>query len=230
MPPQCWLLQQPRDSGYVEGSEDLFAQAFKSYDTKMQMLDGWLVNAQEVPPLDDTSAASASSSPFEFADSLVLPSHQWQPYRSSFSSSYSLDGSSYDVPTYPPSMLGIPTGMSQQKPMPAQKDFPPRQIALHPGAMEESYPHHPDSSARGRPRQREHHTVVEQRYRKNLNLHFNNLRNAVPDIPTCQPQRAGQPAKPSKCEVLMAAADYIKQLEQEVQAFRTVADSVKNVN
>jgi hypothetical protein len=71
------------------------------------------------------------------------------------------------------------------------------------------------SPARGRPRGRVPHTAVEQRYRANLIDNFTRLRNAVPEIATAQPARSGQPPRPSKAEVLAAAVEYIRQLEEE---------------
>ena len=69
-----------------------------------------------------------------------------------------------------------------------------------------------------RGRKRIPHTAVERRYRENLNLHLENLRYAVPHVQAAQRRRASDandPMKPSKCEVLLGALEYIKQLESE---------------
>ncbi|KAH0359255.1 hypothetical protein KCU65_g10057, partial [Aureobasidium melanogenum] len=78
----------------------------------------------------------------------------------------------------------------------------------------------PDKTSRGRRRGRSTHTDIERRYRHNLMAQFRNLASTVPDIPTQQPAKAGQIPKPSKAEVLLAACDYIKQLENEVTQLR----------
>lgn len=217
MPQQHWLLQQPHiDSGYAEGGEDLFAQAFKSYEPNMQSIDQWVMEAQPTPAL---SHSSSTPSPFEYADSLVVPSRQWHPYETTFSTSYCLDGPTHTVPTYESNFtyMSSPPTMSKQD----QEDLsqPP---VLQPSLMEDSCSP-AESPMIDRPRQREHHTAVEQRYRKNLNDQFTNLRSAIPNIHTSQPQRGGQPAKPSKSEVLAAAADYIKQLEGENRKLKALA-------
>ncbi|KEQ57954.1 uncharacterized protein M437DRAFT_79427 [Aureobasidium melanogenum CBS 110374] len=78
----------------------------------------------------------------------------------------------------------------------------------------------PDKTSRGRRRGRSTHTDIERRYRHNLMAHFRKLASTVPSIPTQQPAKAGQIPKPSKAEVLLAACDYIKQLENEVTQLR----------
>nr|POE53463.1 hypothetical protein CFP56_28685 [Quercus suber] len=74
---------------------------------------------------------------------------------------------------------------------------------------------------RGRKRQRIPHTAVERRYRENLNAHLDDLRLL---IPTFNRRPAGQTKpgehgdngiKPSKCEVLKGAMEYIMMLEKE---------------
>jgi hypothetical protein len=70
-----------------------------------------------------------------------------------------------------------------------------------------------------RQRKRIPHTAVERRYRENLNLHLENLRCAVPNLQASQRRRSSDindPLKPSKCEVLVGAVEYIKRLELEV--------------
>ncbi|KAL1311829.1 hypothetical protein AAFC00_001904 [Neodothiora populina] len=212
---QCWLLQQPCDSGYAEGNDDLFSQAFKSYEANMQSINQWVIAAQNTPALTNSSSAP---SPFEYADSLVLPPKQWQPYEASYSTAYCLDGpAAYNSPHYHKSEGSEgSTPYSQDF---CQSSMPTEMPALQPTPMEECVSTTGASSV-SQPRQREHHTAVEQRYRKNLNDQFNSLRLAVPDIQTSQPQRAGQPARPSKCEVLAGAVDYIKRLEDEVRALK----------
>lgn len=234
IPQQRWLLQQPHDSGYADGDEDLFAQAFKSYETDMRTIDQWVAESQNTPAL---SAPSTTSSPFEYADSLVLPSEEWQPY-DTLSTGYYLDRPTYDMASYQGDLtcmkaasIGQPsiTAHDLYQPCNALSQPPALQLvlqtalqpALQPSLMEDTYSL-PESPFAGRPRQREHHTAVEQRYRKNLNQQFANLRLAVPEIQTSQPQRAGQAAKPSKCEVLIGAVDYIKRLEEENRRLRGI--------
>lgn len=222
---QCWLLQQPCDSGYVEGDNDLFAQAFKQHD--MKSIDAWVMDTSNTPEL-----SHAATSPFEYADSLVLPPKQLQPYETSYTTSYSLDGpAAYNVPHYnhkyassvsSGSMVGYPQTTSQHIYRPSKEFTQAQAPTLQPSLMEDSASV-ADMDVVSKPRQREHHTAVEQRYRKNLNEQFNNLRSAVPDIQTSQPQRAGQPAKPSKCEVLAGAVDYIRRLEEENQRLKAFA-------
>lgn len=76
---------------------------------------------------------------------------------------------------------------------------------------------------RGRQRKRIPHTAVERRYRENLNLHLEKLRSAVPNLQAAHRRRSSDindPMKPSKCEVLMGAVDYIKRLEREVERMK----------
>ena len=71
---------------------------------------------------------------------------------------------------------------------------------------------------RGRNRKRIPHTAVERRYRENLNSQLERLRHAVPHVQAAQRRRASDindPMKPSKCEVLVGALEYIKKLESE---------------
>lgn len=72
--------------------------------------------------------------------------------------------------------------------------------------------------SRSRPRKRIPHTAVERRYRENLNAHLEKLRAAVPNITSAQRRKSSEgadPMKPSKCEVLLGAVEYIQHLEQE---------------
>ncbi|KAI4727906.1 hypothetical protein E4T49_04325 [Aureobasidium sp. EXF-10728] len=78
-----------------------------------------------------------------------------------------------------------------------------------------------ESRARGR--KRIPHTAVERRYRENLNLHLENLRHAMPFLQAAQRRRASDvndPMKPSKCEILVGALEYIKRLESEVKELK----------
>ena len=91
-----------------------------------------------------------------------------------------------------------------------------------------------DASKRGRKRQRIPHTAVERRYRENLNAHLEKLRQTVPTLASRNVAGAGkgadraEGAKPSKCEILSGAIDYIgtterenTSLKNEVRALRT---------
>lgn len=79
---------------------------------------------------------------------------------------------------------------------------------------------------RGRARHRLPHTAVERRYRENLNMHLDKLRLAVPSLSAAGKKRGdGEDAiidvqKPSKCEILIGAVDYIKQIEGENDRLR----------
>lgn len=82
------------------------------------------------------------------------------------------------------------------------------------------------STARGRPRKRIPHTAVERRYRENLNMHLEKLRAAVPNLTAAQRRRSNDGSdalKPSKCEVLMGAVEYIKRLETENEQLKRKA-------
>lgn len=91
-----------------------------------------------------------------------------------------------------------------------------------------------------RNKQRLPHTAVERRYRENLNMHLDKLRLAVPNLQSAQARRKTDPGvvglgeesngsgstaqgdqqKPSKCEILIGAVEYIKQMETENQKLR----------
>lgn len=81
---------------------------------------------------------------------------------------------------------------------------------------------------RGRPRKRIPHTAVERRYRENLNAHLEKLRAAVPNLTSAQRRKSSDgsdPLKPSKCEVLMGAVDYIQRLEAENERLKGKTDN-----
>jgi hypothetical protein len=70
------------------------------------------------------------------------------------------------------------------------------------------------SSGRGRKRQRIPHTAVERRYRENLNAHLEKLRQTVPSLagrrgPGGSKVDGGEGVRPSKCEILHGAIEYI---------------------
>ncbi|KAG9627937.1 hypothetical protein KCU64_g18075, partial [Aureobasidium melanogenum] len=110
------------------------------------------------------------------------------------------------------------TSASQPKRFSAFSQSPPRSSSSN---QQDSSVEAPTSPALGRPRgSRVDHQKVEQRYRANLSDNFERLRNSVPEIATLQPARSGQPPKPSKAEVLAAAAEYIRQLEEENDMLR----------
>ncbi|KAL1306445.1 hypothetical protein AAFC00_005144 [Neodothiora populina] len=83
--------------------------------------------------------------------------------------------------------------------------------------------------SRGRPRKRIPHTAVERRYRENLNAHLEKLRSAVPNLTAAQRRKAtdgADPMKPSKCEVLIGAVEYIKRLEDENERLKRKSNEV----
>lgn len=243
-----WLLQQPRDSGYTSDENDPFAQAFNTH----QPLS--VIERQDsvAPSLCRSSMSVASEdSPFQYADSLSIPSEQWQPYDSASYSTFMFNGGMDTMPGFYDnyeSMLSTcqPTYDTQsytqsqpQQQQQQQQEQQRQEICL--SQQQVSQPQsasllslnsqsviQDSDSPRGRANQRLPHTAVEQRYRQNLNVQFGKLRQAVPDIQTSQPQRGGNPPKPSKCEVLMGACDYIKQLEEENRRLKEAMDGSSN--
>lgn len=214
-----WLLQQPRDSGYNSDENDLFAQAFNAHQP-VQMIKclSSASDAATTPPLcHNASSVASQDSPFQYADSLCVPSEQWQPYDTASYPTFMFNGGMETMPALYNNLESMlpacdPTFNLQAYPQ-AQQQLVQSPSSITPSntlpmVQEPASPH-------GQASQRLPHTAVEQRYRRNLNLQFGKLRQAVPDIQTSQPQRGGNPAKPSKCEVLMGACDYIKQLEEE---------------
>nr|POF14848.1 hypothetical protein CFP56_71232 [Quercus suber] len=80
----------------------------------------------------------------------------------------------------------------------------------------------------GRKRQRLPHTAVERRYRENLNAHLDDLRLTVPmfnRLPFGEDRDNG--IKPSKCEVLRGAVEYITMLEKENADLREEVKAAK---
>lgn len=115
---------------------------------------------------------------------------------------------------------------------------PQRQTRKRPGTLKRmatdtsiegrpaSVEHSTTKEGRGRNRKRIPHTAVERRYRENLNLHLEKLRCTVPNLQAAHRRRSSDvndPMKPSKCEVLMGAVEYIKRLESEVARLKKKA-------
>lgn len=76
-------------------------------------------------------------------------------------------------------------------------------------------------SGRGRKRQRIPHTAVERRYRENLNAHLDKLRQTVPSLASRKGLgKEGEGVKPSKCEILSGAIDYIGTTDRENVALK----------
>ncbi|GIZ47822.1 hypothetical protein CKM354_001090300 [Cercospora kikuchii] len=75
-----------------------------------------------------------------------------------------------------------------------------------------------------RPHRRIPHTIIERRYRDNLNTQIETLRLSLPSLKNayvCSPDvedSALPPRLPSKAMIIATAATYIKELEQERQA------------
>ncbi|THZ82903.1 hypothetical protein D6C84_05421 [Aureobasidium pullulans] len=235
-----WLLQQPKDSGYASDDHDLFEKAFEAQLPSIPQVSS-IHMSQQTPmsAFSDSSSSEASSagshsSPFEYADSLCTQpnyNNQWNPYESLNMGvkKLSIDAGITSMTGYCDidSMLTAAyhnTSASQPKRFSAfSQSSSPRGSTSNqqtPQQEEASSVEAPASPALGRPRGRVPHTAVEQRYRANLNDNFTRLRNAVPEIATLQPARSGQPPKPSKAEVLAAAAEYIRQLEEENEMLR----------
>lgn len=236
-----WLLQQPKDSGYASDDHNLFEKAFESQLPSIPQVSSQHMNQQtSMSAFSDSSSSEASSSgnhdsPFEYADSLCTPSNydaRWNPYESLDLSvkKLSIDAGITSMTGYCDidSMLTAAyhnTSASQPQRFSAFSQSPPRSSTSNQQydvQQQEDSVETPSSPALGRPKNnaRVPHQKVEQRYRENLQLNFDRLRNAVPEIATLQPARSGQPPKPSKAEVLAAASDYIRQLEEENEMLR----------
>ncbi|KAI4840267.1 hypothetical protein E4T44_05301 [Aureobasidium sp. EXF-8845] len=237
-----WLLQQPKDSGYASDDHDLFEKAFESHLPSIPQISSHHTSQQTpVSAFSDSSSESPSSgshsSPFEYADSLCTSSNyetRWNPYESLDLSvkKLSIDAGITSMTGYCDidSMLTAAyhnTSASQPQRFSAFSQSPPRSITSQQQQQyqlqqQEDSVETPSSPALGRPKNntRVPHQKVEQRYRENLQLNFDRLRGAVPEIATLQPARSGQPPKPSKAEVLAAASDYIRQLEEENEMLR----------
>lgn len=88
---------------------------------------------------------------------------------------------------------------------------------------------------RGRPKQRIPHTTVERRYRENLNAKIKQLQQAVPMLNTTTSTKRSLAdmddgidlPKPSKCEILTGAVDYITLLELENARLLSVVQRLK---
>lgn len=90
---------------------------------------------------------------------------------------------------------------------------------------EDYEPHHQQTTAsgRGRKRQRIPHTAVERRYRENLNAHLEKLRQTVPSLaarkgPGGSKVDGGEGVRPSKCEILHGAIEYIGSQDKVMSA------------
>lgn len=89
---------------------------------------------------------------------------------------------------------------------------------------------------RGRKRQRIPHTAVERRYRENLNMHLDRLRQTVPSLAARRPagnvkssgDAVGEGAKPSKCEILNGAIEHIGALGKENSALKTEVEALRS--
>ncbi|KAG9555315.1 hypothetical protein KCU61_g2396, partial [Aureobasidium melanogenum] len=235
-----WLLQQPKDSGYASDDHNLFEKAFESQLPSIpQVASNHMSQQTPMSAFSDSSCSESSSngshsSPFEYADSLCTPSNydsHWNPYESLDLSvkKLSIDAGITSMTGYCDidSMLTAAyhnTSASQPKRFSAFSQSPPRSSSSNQQSrlqQQDSSVEAPTSPALGRPRgSRVDHQKVEQRYRANLSDNFERLRNSVPEIATLQPARSGQPPKPSKAEVLAAAAEYIRQLEEENDMLR----------
>ena len=242
-----WLLQQPKDSGYASDDYDLFEKAFQTqlpshpevYNTPS--IESRMEQTPTSAFSDSSSSEASPSSPFQYADSLCpnYNNEQWNAYESlnmsvkklsidagiSSMTGYCdidslLTAAYYDTCTTQTKRFQSFSSQHSTSARASMSIDPKSPVSLPMPTPIEDPSESPDANNRGRPRGRVPHTAVEQRYRQNLNDQFCRLRNAVPEIQTLQPARSGQPPKPSKAEVLMAAAEYIKQLEEENEQLR----------
>jgi hypothetical protein len=235
-----WLLQQPKDSGYASDDHNLFEKAFESQLPSIPQVSSHHMNQQtSLSAFSDSSSSESSSndshsSPFEYADSLCTSSNyesRWNPYETLDLSvkKLSIDAGITSMTGYCDidSMLTAAyhnTSASQPQRFSAFSQSSPRSPTSNQqyDLQQEDSVEAPSSPTLGRPKNntRVPHQKVEQRYRENLQLNFDRLRSAVPEIATLQPARSGQPPKPSKAEVLAAASEYIRQLEEENEMLR----------
>ncbi|KAH0168077.1 hypothetical protein KCU67_g3627, partial [Aureobasidium melanogenum] len=105
-------------------------------------------------------------------------------------------------------------GQNKRRPSTIRRTATEPSIDVRSGSMQRTAV----KEGRGRNRKRIPHTAVERRYRENLNSQLEKLRYAVPHVQAAQRRRASDindPMKPSKCEVLVGALEYIKKLESE---------------
>ncbi|CAD0091317.1 unnamed protein product [Aureobasidium mustum] len=105
-------------------------------------------------------------------------------------------------------------GQGTRRPSTIRRTATEPSIAVRSGSIQRTA----TKEGRGRNRKRIPHTAVERRYRENLNSQLEKLRHAVPHVQAAQRRRASDindPMKPSKCEVLVGALEYIKKLETE---------------
>jgi hypothetical protein len=95
-------------------------------------------------------------------------------------------------------------------------------IKKHKGSSdEEDADYEPAPGQRGRKRQRIPHTAVERRYRENLNAHLEKLRQTVPSLAARKGAggskvEGGEGVKPSKCEILHGAIEYIGAQDKQI--------------
>ena len=92
----------------------------------------------------------------------------------------------------------------------------------HRGSSEEEDENYSPGTKRGRKRQRIPHTAVERRYRENLNAHLEKLRQTVPTLAARKGAAGGkgdgEGVKPSKCEILHSAIEFIGAREKDIAA------------
>jgi hypothetical protein len=103
---------------------------------------------------------------------------------------------------------------------------------------EEDANYEPGTKGRGRKRQRIPHTAVERRYRENLNAHLEKLRQTVPTLASRKGPGSGKATspgegvKPSKCEILHGAIEFINASAKEAAGKdKRIADlMIENAN
>ncbi len=97
---------------------------------------------------------------------------------------------------------------------------------------DEDYGAKPTPKRAGNKRQRIPHTAVERRYRENLNAHLDKLRQTVPTLSSRNggSKDGSEGMKPSKCEVLHAAIEYIIAQEKELAAKDKIINDLSNAN
>ena len=158
-----------------------------------------------------TPAPALASAPPPFSSSMYPPTLSWRGTQSDHS-----DGSPACAPVHPLCVqsAGDPVdGSLTAKHRLVLSDYDDDDAHSPDGARAGSK----SPPRRGRKRQRIPHTAVERRYRENLNAHLDKLRQNVPAL-ACGAGDAGDGAKPSKCEVLNGAIEYIGTLSREKNA------------
>lgn len=139
-------------------------------------------------------------------------------------------------PTRPPISRSVTAPQTRQRSHDVHNSDHPALRRNHSDSTEEEYAPSDSSKGRGRKRQRIPHTAVERRYRENLNAHLDKLRQAVPSMKSRRAENSAKAmldgatdaAKPSKCEILNGAIEWIQHLDHENQGLKNDNAALSN--